>query len=233
MNTFADALLELAEQRRAATSASDEREKSEKAQDLLISLLHFAQTFMGKDLLAAAYGELGTDDRESVLRTIARRTLVTSMLFAKLPDDPASLERVAEEAMAVARGDAPSLFSRLPAARKRSYRVTRSKFDALTWDAYLEGLNVPASTRHGAIGAAFGHDWDTVSRWIKPARSHLGDEYVDYHLALAQMQGQRGEPYSINRSYLEARAPDPGPWQEALQRDGRRFLIIQRESLSN
>ena len=231
MTTLAETLLELAKQRQAAASASDDHERSEKAQDLLVGLIYFAQAFMGDELLAAAYGEVDADNRETVLRTIAQRTMVASMLFAKLPDDAASLERVAEEAMAVARGDAPSLFSRLPAARKRSYRVTRSKFEALTWDAYLEGLNVTASTRHGAIAVAFGHDWDTVSRWIKPARSLLGEDYVDYHLELARMQGRRGKPYNMNRSYLDTRSPHPDPWQEALQRDGRRFLLVQRENL--
>jgi hypothetical protein len=223
MQTLSDVLGELAKQRVLVENATGPEDKAAKARDAVVGMLHFAQAFLGEDVIRAAYGEIDQDDRAEMLRVVSLRVLMASMLFAKMPDDAGSLDHVAAEAMAVAKGDAPVFFAQLSGARKRSWRVTRAKFEAFTWDAYLEGLGVEPATREGAITTAFGERSDTRRKWLRPARALLGDDYVDYHLGKAKTEGIGGKPYSLSQSFYDAKFGGPQTWQEALARDGERF----------
>lgn len=214
--------------RLAVENATDPTEKAAKARDAVVEMLGFVQSFLGDDVIKAAYGEVDPADREEMFRTIALRVHTASMLFARMPDDAGNLSRVAGEAMAVGQGDTPILFAQ--PARKRAWRVAKAKFRALAWDAYLEGRDVPATARHSAIVSAFGNEWDTISRWIKQARTHLGEQYVDYHISKARVEGMRRQSHSLGVSYRAAKLEPPVTWEEALVRDGKHFLSIQHAS---
>lgn len=230
MGNLVSTLGKLAEDRLAVENTSDPAEKADRARDLLAGMMYFAQTFVGDEVLRAAYGEVKAGDREEALRVSANRLLVADLLFARMPRDDASLFRVAEEAIAVANGDAPTFFARLSGSNVRKVRVHRAKFSAFVWDAYLEALGIDKATREYRIWEAYGTSSDSRRKWLKPARAILGEEYVDYHLRKASGEGRRAEPYTFTQSYYDAKVAAPMTWQEALHRDGKRFKAIQRES---
>jgi hypothetical protein len=228
MNKLIEILTKHMENRLAAEQTNDPIEKGAKARDAVVGMLGFVQFLLGDDVMRAAYGEIDPTNREEMFRIVALRVHTASMVFARMPDDAGSLGHIAEDAMAVGQGDAPIFFAR--PARKRSWRVAKAKFIALAWDAYLEALEVPTTARHSAIVSAFGNEWDTISRWIKAARAHLGDQFVDYHLGKARVEGLRRQPYSLSITYHEAKLGAPMTWEALLARDGERFKAIHRAS---
>jgi hypothetical protein len=230
-NLVGDAFLRLMLQRVEAEREPDPEKRSIEAQRIFIKLMALAADLMGPELLADVYGTINSQDRGDVLQKVALRAMMAGMVFAKLPTDAGSLDEVTREAVAVRGGDAPLLFARLP-TRKTADRVLRIKLRAHLWNAYLEGREVPTVERQAEIAKSFGHSWDTISRWLKPAIDAFGNDHVEYLLLAARVDGCAGKPFNDGMGRFPD-LPVDEPWQITLRRSGERFLTAQRANLGN
>jgi hypothetical protein len=194
-------------------AASDDERKGW-ARALVADLANFAGAVCGEKMLTDAYGDA---DPADPLTAVAARLSIASNLFGSLETAAeGSLLSVAAEARAVASGDEPKLFARRSGERVTHYRVALTKLRALEWDAYLTELGIKGSTRHASIALAFGHDWDTISRWgARSVAPVIGDDKLKERLRQARLLASSGFPlWGARRG---------APWIDALNADGKRF----------
>ncbi|GAA3714304.1 hypothetical protein GCM10022268_23850 [Sphingomonas cynarae] len=223
--TIGDLLANVILHRDAALATEDQGERQQLALDVVQEALMAMHKLLGKDLLTAALGDVDETDRIALLETAARRLHVLSSVFGMMPVDAAGPFAIAEEAWAVAHGDAPLMFARIT-GQKVKHRVLKAKLEALAWDAYLEGLGLAPGDRHARIGKAFGTDWSTIEKWrqrdVWAAMSAVNIKYV---IDLARSEGWRKVP----RWKLLGNTD----WEAALISDGRRYLEILAHNKGN
>lgn len=222
--TIGNLLADLVLHRDGALATDDPIERQQKALDVMQEAMFVMNKLLGEDLLTAALGVIDGTDRRLVLETAARRLHALSGVFGKLPMDAAGPFAVVQEAMSVARGDAPLMFARL-SGQKVNNRVIRAKFEALQWEAYLKGRGMSANERQDLISNAFGSVWETIRRsWRRDISAALEKTTIAYLLGLAEMEGRRGSP--------RWEMPDED-WRAALQRDGARCKKAVAENNGN
>ncbi len=193
------------------------RHRGDNARSHMAALLDFAARTAGDEILREAYGPVETD-RKSALQAFALRADLASFAFGELDCGVGSLNEAAAEARAVSQGDKPKVFEKL--GRRRAIVLLRAKFEALRWDAWLNGLGVGTDERHIAIGEAFGAAWDTISRWREDVEAAWGRE------ALEQIEIDRGDAVKGLRMW----SMRPGEaWRQSLRRAGARYLQALRE----
>jgi hypothetical protein len=222
--TIGDNLAEALRRKDAFLAPDNAGDREEQAREILLILLGAAGKLAGPEVLAAAYGTIEPGDRVGTLKAITARAYAVAPLFARLPEDGASLYAIAAEAFAIAGGDDPLLFARLPDQRKNPLRLARAKLSALLWDAYLKAMGIAPPERHGSIASSYGQEWDTVERWSKQVRQKLGADFVKYHTNIATIEGARGEGFSWSDSNPYGSEPPTLPWQDHLKRDGRAYV---------
>lgn len=225
MTKVADLLAKVLQGRKDALALEDDLERHLKAIHVLHDAMFLVNKLLGDDLLLAVLGTVDNDDREDVLETVALRVHTLSGVFHGLPEDAATLYRVAEEAVSVARGDAPLLFAK-GEGPKVNLRIARAKREALIWNAYLKGRGLKAGDRQERIAEAFGRPWRSISAgWRRDIVAALGASHYDFHIKIAEGEGRRGEPRWEMRESQN--------WEEALAKDGQRFLDAVRENTGN
>lgn len=155
----------------------------------------FARLVLGSELLREALEDIDVSSRTDSLQVLERQLNLASELFGRsIPlESPGSLYAAVEELRAIQSGDEPKLFAKLE-GRKIPYRVAKAKLEAIGWDSYLEALGEPAYMRHAQIGAAFGHDWDTIYRWRTGVASHLGEKHVASVIRQRALVAKHGFP---------------------------------------
>lgn len=187
----------------------DEQENSGWAIILLRQAVEFARRASGKELIDAALRGVKDCDRASAINGIQRQITIAAELFdGALPSSSsATLSAAASELRAIWSGDEPKLFARMP-GRKVPFRVAHAKLSAVGWDAYLAAKGEAAHVRHALIAAAFGHEWDTISRWRADVAKILGDKLVASVLREAQEMAKLGfkRPGSVAASGQEYKA---------------------------
>jgi hypothetical protein len=201
-------------------------QRQEEAAGIVQDGLLILKQILGDEILIAFLGDVDPGDPRDVLEAIRSRCWSIGALFAKLPQDKASFWEIAGEAHAIAEGDAPVIFAQLPGVRKKPSRLTKAKLGAICWDVYLEQLGIEGVSRHADIAKAYGTDWGTIFKWKAQALELFGQSYLDYRLWVAR---SAGEARSCLTDYMEAGAT----WQEALERDGDEFRIVQRVNRKN
>ncbi len=222
--TIGDNLAEAMRRKEAFLAPDNAGERAEQAREILTILLGAVGKLAGPEVLAAVYGTFDPGDKAGTLKAIARRAFAVAPLFARLPEDGASLYAIAAEALAVTEGDDPLLFARLPDQRKNPLRLARAKFSALLWDAYLKAAGVAPPERHGSIASSYGQEWDTVERWSKQVRQKLGADFVKYHTNIATIEGAKGTRFSWGDRIAFGSEPPAEPWQEHLKESGRAYV---------
>lgn len=191
--------------------------REDKAHRYMASVLEFARQVCGEETVQEAYGSVATD-RAEALQGFAVRAQLASYVFGRHDVGPGSLNEAAAEARAVAQGDKPQVFAKL--GRRRPIRLLRAKYEALRWDAWLNGLGIGVDARHTAIANAFGAPWDTISRWRPDVEAAWGREAVR-QLEMDRIDATRG---------LRMRTMRPGePWETGLLRAGARYVAALRE----
>lgn len=222
--TVGDLLVKIVRDRDDAIRTVDPTERQRKALVALQEAMFAMHKLLGNELLVAALGTVDASDRAQVLETAARRIHMLSAVFGDLPEDAASPVNVVEEAVSIAKGDAPLMFARLD-GRKVNDRIIRAKFEALKWEAYLKGFGIRAGERHERIALAFGADWETIRRaWRRDVASTLEPAQVRYLLAVAEVEGRGRVPR------WEMKDDD---WASALTIDGARCVQAIRENNGN
>lgn len=214
--TIGDLLANVVIHRDAALAAEDQGERQRLALDVMQEALFAMHKLLGEDLLKAALGIVDEMDRIALLETAARRLHVLSSIFGMMPVDAAGPFAIAEEAWAIAHGDAPLMFARIT-GQKVKHRVLKAKLEALAWDAYLEGLGLVPGDRHARIAKAFGADWSTIEKWKqRDVWAAMNAVNIKYVINLARSEGRRGVP----RWKMQGNTD----WEAALISDGRRYL---------
>lgn len=225
--TIGDLLTQLVQDRDAALTIADDTERQKKAADVLRDSMFIVHKILGPDLLAAACGQVDETDRAALLQAVAQRSAIFGCVFGTTHGDAASPWRVAEEAIAVARGDAPLLFARID-RHKVNHRIIHAKFEALKWDAYLKGRGMRAGERQELIVQAFGGgtSWETIRRaWRRDVQTALESTQITYLMTLALLEGKRGDP-----RWEQMGNPD---WEGALKHDGKHYLRVLAENYGN
>lgn len=208
--------------REAILESADNPMFEEKCRSLLVGAIGFARELCGDTVMKAAAGTLPESaTRADVLHLMAARTDLVSYAFASLDDDEAGLNLVHDEIRYIAGGDKPVIFARLPGP-KTKIRVYFAKLSALAWSAYLDGLGVPSVDRQAAISTAFGHPWDTISRWDAVPIAMEGEEWVRRYLATYKRRGRDGVAlWEMEKGET---------WEAGLKRAGRTFHDTNRAS---
>lgn len=223
--TIGDLLVRIVKERDEALAAETAAERQQLALGVLETAMFTLHKLLGTDLLTAMLGDLEGADRGVILETAARRIFYLSTIFGKMPLDAAAPFKVVEEAMAIARGDAPLMFARLD-GQKVNHRIGQAKFGALKWDAYLRGRGLPPGKRHALIAEAYGAPWDTIRRaWKRDVVGLLSQESIAYLLQSAEVEGRLGVPR------WEMLGSDD--WEATMAADGRRYQFIVRENNGN
>ncbi len=208
--------------REAILESADTPMFEEKCRSLLVGAIGLARELCGDTVMKAAAGTLPDDaSRVDVLHLIAARTDLMSYAFASLEEDEAGLHLVHDEIRYIAGGDKPVIFARLPGPKVK-IRVHFAKLMALAWNEYLDGLGISSVDRQAEISKAFGHPWDTISRWDAFPVAIEGEEWVRRHLAKYNRRGRDGLPL------LEMKQDET--WQAGLQRVGKEFHAINKAS---
>lgn len=225
--TIATLIAGIIQDREIALSTESAADRQDLAIHVVEAAMFMVHKLLGEDLLRAAMGTVDESDRAAVLFATARRLIAMSAVFGTMDDDAAAPFKVAEEAVAVANGDAPVMFARLE-RRKVNDRINRAKCEALLWDAYLKGKGMKPAERRAKIATAFGHahGWETIRRgWRRDVANTYKKSTLTYLLLQAEAEGRRGDP--------RWRLRGDHDWETALNRDGRKFLDIQRENNGN
>ena len=173
-----DELLDLQEEFHSA-DPSEEGHFGGWATSLVQHAAAFARIVCAPGLIEEALGNVESGSRYEVLRSIELQLSLASALFdqAATPKSDASIGAATEEIRAIMSGDEPRLFARMD-GRKTPYRVAKAKLQAIGWDQYLEARGEPPYLRHARIAVAFGHEWDTISRWRADVVPYLGEQHV-------------------------------------------------------
>lgn len=215
------ALLQLAAEQKANFARTSGPRRKKAAGRLIEMLLEAVGLMAGREALAAAFAseEPSPDRRSSVLNAMLPRLLLANALFKKVetPGDPASLNVLIWEMLAVANGDAPRLMARIDGREgsfTNKYRSSLHRLRALQWDRALEAWGVAPGIRHGEIGAAYGAEWTRIRNWGEQAADALGPELVATMLDWA---AAGLDPVFSNPLIREGYKP-------FLERDGRAFL---------
>ena len=192
--------------------------KARNAGSLFASAVRLARDLCGEELLREVYGASDAVARQQQLRLLARRLDAASWLFLPFHDEPHGLLSIADEATAVASGDAPHIFA--PLGRRVRHRLLMARLDALRWDAYLDGLDIDAEERRQAIKVAYGYtEWETIRRRWKTDIKEVWGAAVDRRLAADRRDGSNG----LRRWQMR-----PGEaWQSALTRSGERYCALR------
>lgn len=229
---FADILLA-----RAAVLESDDEEFREvRAGDALLNAMFLVHKLLGVEVLQAALGTVDEDDPVAVLKTAASRISVLSAVFYKLPRDAASPFAVAEEAMAVARGDVPHIFAQIKSGSKPRVkdREHRLKMQAFVWDAYLKARGMKAIDRAWTIGQAYNSDWSNIKTSWKRDVGSISPELFTFSVGLGARAGRENTAHWELADVAGARARDPETtrtmedWEIALKLDVRRLQRARR-----
>lgn len=223
--TIPELLARIVRERDAALSAASTLERRERALNTLEVAMFTIHKLLGPDLLAATVLDVDSADRGAILHEAARRLFALCAVFGEMPPDPAAPIRIVEEALAVSRGDAPLLFARLD-QQKVNHRINRAKFDALRWDAYLDGKGLKPGERHATIAEAYGTSWETIRRsWRRDVLGRNPDPTDQYLLNRARADGVAGMGQWGGLGDTE--------WRRALFADGDRYRAILRENNGN
>jgi hypothetical protein len=204
-----------------AEAATDHR-RARTAAHILREGAHLIAAAAGDEIGSAAYGPPPHDKREALERVAARLAVAKAIFGGNVAfDDGASLSQVQEEARVVAAGDVPAIFARI-GDRTIKIRSAVLKLRALEWNAYLTGRGIAGYERHAEIGLAFGHDWETISKWrSREIIPKLGQQHFDAMINLARQSGSSGFFFWGMRQGDE--------WRPALHADGARSRHGERE----
>lgn len=193
------------------------RYRQDKARGHMAAVLDFARRVCGDGIAREAYGAAVTG-REKALVAFAERADLASFAFGSIDRGPGSLNEAAAEARAIAQGDKPQVFAKI--GRRRAIVVLRTKFEAMRWDAWLDGYGLAPGVRHSAIEHAFGATWDTMSEWKADAQKAWGDETL-VQLSLDRADAARG---------LRMWSMRPNePWEIGLSRAGADYVQALRD----
>lgn len=160
---------------------------------LIKSLMMGITMLIDPNKLKDAYGAIPAEtDRRAHLLALADRLELVDGLFemADPHGSPGSLWAAAQEARAVAHGDAPRTFKQLPSQGKRSsrlntYRLAHHQVRALAWAELFRERGVAPSAYQGQIALAFGETWETIRKWRSKLRERLGSAEVDERIWFA------------------------------------------------
>ncbi len=142
---------------------------------------------IGPDALTSALGTSPPEtDAEARLNCLADRLNI----FAppSMGEDRLSLEALARELRAMAKGDKPQITEPAPfhgLKAPNAIRIAHHKLRALQWDAFLKSRGNRPADRHNAIASAYGEDWTTIYRWKPQVAAALGVTELDVGLDLA------------------------------------------------
>lgn len=185
------------------------------------ALLQIVRHVAGEEVFRMAVPPVSLDSHRSDQLAALRSALCTAinLSLGSREDGVADpFVMMADELDAIANGDAPSLFARLP-GRKTKYRAAHSKLNALCWDQFLEGAGVSRSDRHAAISNAFAQEWDTISRWRGDVQAVLSEAYVDRELRISRKRGLRARGAWLNEN--------SATWRTMLRKDGLGLRLAQ------
>ena len=185
--------------------------KAQSSEQILL-LLDLVRRAAGQEVIVAAYGPT-PQTRVDALKAFADRTYVAAHIWGDVDKGSGSLVEAQYEAIAVSEGDVPVAFAKTE-GRKKSVRLLWTKFAACRFEAWLSGLGIDAAQRHNAIGAAYGAQWDTISRWKQDVAEiwpssvfQLERDYIDAQRGLTPLNLMAGGEM----------------WEAALKRAGRRY----------